>query len=239
MWYTKAGWGNQRDAAKPLRSVGSITEHATLHCRQKTRPSATFWAGLTRTTDFGAVSTSSDGIQGSLTSRFQPGEPVTASKAEEGATTEPVVVPAVANADECVPITVFPRPVSESCRKQKTARPLKLRPKLTYAWRGAVAPATTGSSSIRHAGSAGCVPAATAPTAGPPCELGPSSRAGRWNWMRMMACVSKAADYDGCWISSACLKACVTMSLLSTSMIADWLLPLEIREDFICFVIRF
>ena len=82
-----------------------------LHCRQKTWPSESFWAGLTRPADAG-VSTSSDSILGSLTNCFQPGEPVAASKVEEG-TVEPVVVPVITNADECVPITVFPKPVSE------------------------------------------------------------------------------------------------------------------------------
>ncbi|CAD6269650.1 unnamed protein product [Miscanthus lutarioriparius] len=79
--------------------------------RQKTWPSESFWAGLTRPADAG-VSTSSDSILGSLTKCFQPGEPVAASKVEEG-TVEPVVVPVITNADECVLITVFPKPVSE------------------------------------------------------------------------------------------------------------------------------
>jgi hypothetical protein len=75
-----------------------------LHCRQKTWPSESFWAGLTRTTDAG-VSTSSDSILGSLTNCFQPSEPVVASKVEEGAV--------IINADECMPITVFPKLASE------------------------------------------------------------------------------------------------------------------------------
>jgi hypothetical protein len=79
-----------------------------VHCRQKTWSSETFWAGLTRPTDT-YVSTSSDSILGSLTNCFHPGEPVAASKAEEGAA-EPVIT----NTDECVPITVFPKPVSET-----------------------------------------------------------------------------------------------------------------------------
>ncbi|XP_066382742.1 probable E3 ubiquitin-protein ligase RHY1A [Miscanthus floridulus] len=135
--------GHQRDAAtKPLGSVGNIGEHAAgmssstrLHRsisdhgrlpdavqqarerllqrlnsvdlsgrRQKTWPSESFWAGLTRPADAG-VSTSSDNILGSLTNCFQPGEPVAASKAEEGTV--------ITNTDECMPITVFPKPVSE------------------------------------------------------------------------------------------------------------------------------
>ncbi|KXG23810.1 probable E3 ubiquitin-protein ligase RHY1A [Sorghum bicolor] len=135
--------GHQRDAAaKPLGSVGNIAEHAAgmssstrLHRsisdhgrlpdavhqarerllqrlnsvdlsgrRQKTWPSESFWAGLTRTTDAG-VSTSSDSILGSLTNCFQPSEPVVASKVEEGAV--------IINADECMPITVFPKLASE------------------------------------------------------------------------------------------------------------------------------
>jgi hypothetical protein len=76
----------------------------SFHCRQKTWPSETFWAGLTRPADAG-VSTSSDGILGSLTNCFQPGEPVAASKVEEGTV--------ITNTDECMPITVFPEPDSE------------------------------------------------------------------------------------------------------------------------------
>lgn len=72
-------------------------------------------------------------------------------------------------------------------RKQKTGEPRPRTQLLTapYAWRGA-APAAgsrscaAGTSSTPPACSAGCGPAPTVPTAGPPCELAPNSRKEGW-----------------------------------------------------------
>ncbi|CAN6334669.1 unnamed protein product [Urochloa humidicola] len=71
--------------------------------RQKTCPSETIWAGLTRPADF-----SPDCILGTLTNCFQPGEPIAASKVEVG-TAESVGT----NEDELTPSMLFSEPVPE------------------------------------------------------------------------------------------------------------------------------
>ncbi|CAN6348230.1 unnamed protein product [Urochloa humidicola] len=76
--------------------------------RQKTcHPLETSWAGLIHPTDF-----TPDCILGTLTNCFQPGEPIAASKVEQGTTaTEPIHT----DAQEHMPITLFPEgePVPE------------------------------------------------------------------------------------------------------------------------------
>ncbi|TVT99871.1 hypothetical protein EJB05_00756, partial [Eragrostis curvula] len=73
--------------------------------RQKTWPSESIWAGLTRPADLG-VSTSTDSILSSLTNCFQPIEAVASCKLQESET-EPDD-----NEDQRMPITLFPEPVT-------------------------------------------------------------------------------------------------------------------------------